>query len=77
MTYPALPEAAEVASHFCRACAQARREEWPYRHWKLNDVLPEKMCTGILTLPIAPPVVRDTKGSARRSTTSAASSRRR
>ena len=62
MTYPLLPEHAEVAGHFNRALREARREERPYRHWKLSDVLPEKMCTGILTLPIAPPVVRDTKG---------------
>ena len=34
-----------------------------YRRWKLDNVLPEAMCTGILTLPIAPPVVSiDTKG---------------
>ncbi len=62
MTYPELPTAAEVASHFCRALRATHREEWPYRHWKLNDVLPEAMCTGILTLPIAPPVVPDTQG---------------
>jgi hypothetical protein len=62
MTYPTLPEPAEVADHFTRALRASRREEWPYRHWKLSDVLPETMCTGILTLPIAPPVVHDTKG---------------
>ena len=62
MTYPQLPAAADVATHFCRALREARREEWPYRHWKLNDVLPESMCTGILTLPIAPPVVHDSQG---------------
>lgn len=62
MTYPQLPAAADVATHFCRALREARREERPYRHWKLNDVLPESMCTGILTLPIAPPVVHDSQG---------------
>ncbi len=62
MTYPALPDVADIADHFCRALREARRDERPYRHWKLANVLPESMCTGILTLPIAPPVVCDTKG---------------
>lgn len=62
MPYPTLPEVAEIARHFVEALRGARREEWPYRHWKLQNVLPEAMCTGILTLPIAPPVVCDTEG---------------
>lgn len=62
MAYPALPEVAEIVGHFGRALREARREECPYCHWKLSNVLPEAMCTGILTLPIAPPVVCDTKG---------------
>ncbi len=62
MTYPRLPDAAIVAEHFCSALRIANRTETPYLHWKLNDVLPEEMCTGILTLPIAPPVLGDTDG---------------
>jgi hypothetical protein len=63
MTYPSLPTAAEVANHFVKALAAAERIEQPYRRWKLANVFPEAMCTGILTLPIAPPVVViDTKG---------------
>lgn len=62
MTYPPVPAAAEVASHFVRAVRAARREEWPYRHWRLSDTLPEDLCTGILTLPIAPPVLGRTDG---------------
>jgi hypothetical protein len=63
MTYPLLPDAAQVASHFVRSLASAERIEEPYRRWRLTSVLPEAMCTGILTLPIAPPVVTiDTKG---------------
>lgn len=62
MTYPPLPDAASVASHFCKALRDADRMEKPYTHWKLTHVFPEEMCTGILTLPIAPPIVGDTDG---------------
>ena len=62
MTYPVVPDVAEIADHFARALREARREDWPYRHWKLGNVLPETMCTGVLTLPVAPPVVCDSKG---------------
>ncbi len=62
MTYPAIPDAAEVARHFCRSVKRARRDDRPYRHWKLTDVLPEALCTGILTLPIAPPQLGRTDG---------------
>lgn len=62
MIYPPLPDAARVAEHFCRSLRNAERAETPYLHWKLTDVLPVDMCTGILTLPIAPPVLGDTDG---------------
>lgn len=62
MTYPPLPDATRVADQFCNALRNADRSEEPYLHWKLTDVLPEDMCTGILTLPIAPPVLGKTDG---------------
>lgn len=62
MVYPKVPDAAEVAQHFSRAVRRSRRDEWPYRHWKLTDILPEALCTGILTLPIAPPQLGRTDG---------------
>jgi len=62
MIYPRIPDAAEVARHFCQSVRSARRADWPYRHWKLGDVLPEALCTGILTLPIAPPQLGKTDG---------------
>ncbi|TCS63107.1 2OG-Fe(II) oxygenase [Varunaivibrio sulfuroxidans] len=62
MTYPPIPDAARVAEHFCHSLRNAERAETPYLHWKLTDVLPVDMCTGILTLPIAPPVLGDTDG---------------
>lgn len=63
MIYPTIPNPAQVASHFVDALAASQRIEQPYRRWKLLNVFPEAMCTGILVLPIAPPVVTiDTKG---------------
>ncbi|MBJ7532814.1 2OG-Fe(II) oxygenase [Rhodomicrobium vannielii ATCC 17100] len=63
MTYPRLPEPSEVAEHFAAALSQPEIIEEPYRRWRILDCMPEAMCTGILTLPIAPPVVTiDTKG---------------
>lgn len=62
MNYPPLPEAVEVARHFRMALRDSRQCEDPYLHWKLTDILPEEMCTGILTLPIAPPVIGKTDG---------------
>lgn len=63
MNYPVLPGASEVASHFAGSLRAAERLEQPYRRWRLHEVLPEAMCTGLLTLPIAPPVLTvDTKG---------------
>jgi hypothetical protein len=62
MSYPPLPAVDEVARHFIAAVGAAERAEAPYRHWKLNAVLPEAMCTGVLVLPVAPPVLGDTDG---------------
>ncbi len=62
MTYPPLLAAACIAEHFCTALRISERVEEPYLHWKLTDVLPEEICTGILTLPIAPPALGETDG---------------
>jgi len=53
-TYPPVPTVDEMARHFSRAVREARRDDQPYRHWLLKDVLPIDICTGMLTLPIAP-----------------------
>ena len=62
MVYPRVPDPAEVAAHFSRAVERSQRADRPYRHWKLTGVLPEALCTGILTLPIAPPQLGRTDG---------------
>jgi hypothetical protein len=62
MSFPTLPGVDEVARHFGNALREARRDDRPYRHWLLDNVLPESMCIGILTLPIAPPIIDDCGG---------------
>ena len=62
MRYPPDVAADDIADQFCRAVGTSQRAEQPYRHWKLHDVFPVDLCTGILTLPIAPPVLGKTDG---------------
>lgn len=62
MEYPALPAVEDVARHFGRSLREARCNDNPYRRWALADVLPQSMCVGILTLPIAPPAIDDCHG---------------
>jgi hypothetical protein len=62
MSFPTPPDVDEVARHFSKALSGARRDEKPYRHLLLSDVLPVDMCVGVLTLPIAPPAVDDRGG---------------
>jgi hypothetical protein len=62
VTYPPVPPVDEIARHFAASVRGARRADWPYRHWKLASVLPLDLCTGILTLPIVPPMLGRTDG---------------
>jgi len=62
MVYPPVPAVDAIADQFCRAVRESQRADQPYRHWKLKDVFPIDLCTGILTLPIAPPVLGKTDG---------------
>lgn len=62
MPYPPLPSVDEVAARFGQALRHAERADRPYRHWKLHDVFPLDLCTGILTLPLAPPALGKTDG---------------
>ncbi|MBW4090289.1 MAG: 2OG-Fe(II) oxygenase [Proteobacteria bacterium] len=62
MTYPPVPAADAIADHFAAALGAARRDDTPYRHWMLDDVLPEALCTAILVLPIVPPALGRTDG---------------
>ena len=60
--YPPVPSVDEVEQQFSRAIRNSRREDQPYRHWLLKQVLPIDICTGILTLPIVPAVLGQTDG---------------
>ena len=62
MDYPPVPSVDAIAEHFCRAVRGSQRADRPYRHWKLRDVFPIDLCTGILTLPIVPPYLGRTDG---------------
>lgn len=62
MSFPCIPEAADVAKRFVRALRAAQRDDDPYRHWQLYDVLPESLAAAILMLPIAPPAIADCHG---------------
>ena len=62
MSFPPLPSVEDMASHFERALRASRVAETPYRRWTMTNVFPESMCVGILTLPIAPPLIDDCYG---------------
>ena len=62
MSFPPLPRVTDLAHHFERALRESNISEAPYRRWNLTNVFPESMCVGILTLPIAPPLIGDCYG---------------
>jgi len=62
MIYPPVPAVAQIADHLIGAITTADQVEWPFRHWKMRDVFPVDLCTAILVLPIAPPVLGHTDG---------------
>jgi len=62
MQYPPLISAGEIAAQFRRSVRSSERADVPFRHWKVKAVFPADLCTGLLTLPIAPPRVGKTDG---------------
>jgi hypothetical protein len=62
MACPNVPKPVEIARHFANALRGAQCDDNPYRHWLLHDVLPQSLCTGVLVLPIAPPLIDDCHG---------------
>ena len=55
-----LPQA--VADHFCKALTTSVRDDQPYRHWTLSEVLPETISAGMIMLPIKPPLIDECGG---------------
>ena len=62
MTYPPVPSVEEIARHFIGAVSGSERADWPFRHWKMKDVLPVEVCTALLVMPIAPALLGVTDG---------------
>ena len=62
MSFPRVPEPAEIADHFCGALSASNVKDWPYRTWTLKETLPESLCVGVLVLPICPPWIDECGG---------------
>ena len=62
MNYPFVPEPEVIAKHFINSLRKAKRDENPYLRWYAKEVFPEPLCTAILVLPIAPPLLGQTDG---------------
>ncbi len=56
------PAVDDLVRHFAGALRDARRDDKPYRHWNVANVLPEAVAVGILCLPVAPPLIDDCYG---------------
>lgn len=48
--------------HVRRAIRTAARDNHPYPHWLLHDVLPDDLCRDIVALPFDAPMIDDTHG---------------
>jgi hypothetical protein len=57
-----MPDAAQIGAQFAYCLAGARRAEAPFRHWLVEDVLPDGACDAVGALPFAPPPIADTLG---------------
>jgi len=62
MSLLSFPDSERIARHFRRALLDCKRNETPYVHWSMVDVLPEALCLGIISLPIAPLLIDDCRG---------------
>ncbi|MBI1208416.1 MAG: 2OG-Fe(II) oxygenase [Azospirillum sp.] len=51
-----------MGAQFIRCLDAGREEGTPYRHWLLDDALPDEAADAIAALPLAPPVVLETYG---------------
>ena len=62
MDYPFVPQPEAIAKQFIKALRGAKRDENPYLRWYVKEAFPEALCTAILVLPIAPPLLGKTDG---------------
>ena len=56
------PGVEAIARQLRRALLDSRRVETPYRHWTLEDVLPELLAVQLISLPVAPLLIDDCRG---------------
>lgn len=54
--------AAGIPGHVVGALGRAARHDAPFRHWLLEDALPDGVAHAIAALPFAPPRIGDTEG---------------
>ena len=57
-----IPSAEAIARHFRRALLDSQRNEDPYLHWSMTDVLPEALAFNLIGLPIMPLLIDDCEG---------------
>ena len=57
-----MSELLNVATQFLASLNTSQREDAPYKHWLLKDMLPEGVCNQIIALPMVPPKIEDTLG---------------
>ncbi len=62
MKFPPDVSADAIERQFLHSLRTCERSDKPYRTWKLKEVFPIELCTGILTLPICPAFLGDTDG---------------
>jgi len=51
-----------AGGHVRRALRRSAREDMPFRHWLLRQVLPSSLCPAVAALPFPPPSIADTQG---------------
>ena len=54
--------AEQIGDQFRRRLEGSMETQTPFRHWLLQHVLPEEVCTAIQRLPLTPPTIADTEG---------------
>ncbi|MGE4483065.1 2OG-Fe(II) oxygenase [Acidocella sp.] len=57
-----MPESINPRANLLASFATARFLASPYRHWLLNDALPDATLDKICSLPLEPPAIMDTQG---------------
>lgn len=53
---------AAIADHLLASLRRAQRGDVPFRHWLLEDLLPEAATNALRALPYLPPAIEDTAG---------------